>query len=80
MLFNAKFRLIFYLFLFLVLPVMWYLLDYMVWCNERLFDQFAWCDENSAGWLELYKQSFLAVVVIGIIDFLAYLFWFRKKT
>ena len=79
MLFNAKFRLIFYPFFFLALPIVSYLLDLLVFCNEHLFDQLAWCDDSSSDWLMLFRQSFLAVLIMGIVDFLAYLFWYRKK-
>ncbi len=80
MLFNAKFRLIFYPFFFLALPIASYLLDLLVFCNEPLFDQLAWCDENSNDWLRLFRQSLVTAVIIGIIDFLSYLLWFRKSS
>jgi len=80
MLFNARFRLIFYPFFFLALPAITYLLDHLVWCNAYLFDQLLWCDEYYSTWASRFRYSFMTVLLIGLVDYLSYQFWYKRKS
>lgn len=79
MLYNTKFRLFFYPFFFLALPLFSYFFDHLVWCNEWLFEHVSWCDDQIKSWSNRYLESLTAVFIIGLVDYFSHLFWFRNK-